>query len=198
MSQRASAVRGAMPDRHVERLVSALCAHQRTFGACADPPDVSATGSALRLSLSNAAALDLPIAEMVGDFLAGRLFLPSGPRASLVCAMQEAVLNAVLHGNLAITDKGRHASAGAEELGREIEARLADPAVAARRCDIRVRWTAAAILARVSDAGAGFVPAAPPADPARPHGRGIAIIIALTTGARWTRGGRSLLMRFAR
>jgi|HubBroStandDraft_6_1064221.scaffolds.fasta_scaffold352912_2 hypothetical protein len=190
--------RGATLDRHTERLMSALRACQRTFGERADPPEASATGSSLRLSRSNAVALDLPIAEMVADFLAGRLFLPSGLRASIACTMQEAVLNAVLHGNLAITDKSRGACAAAEDLGREIEARLADPAVAARRCEIRIRWTAAAIVVRVSDEGAGFVPAALRADPALPHGRGIAIIMALTAGARWTCGGRSLLMRFAR
>ncbi len=164
------------------------------------PPRKSGAGapaSPLRLALASRTAIELPVGEIVGDFVGAALGLADDLRMSIICAVHEAVLNAVLHGNLALANEGRDHAAGGDEFAAAMAARLADPALAARRCEIRIRWTAAAVLVRITDQGAGF--AAPvPSDPALPWGRGIPVIKALATRCRWVRGGRSLMLRFAR
>lgn len=160
-------------------------------------PCAGAPASPLRLSLSSRTAIELPVGDIVGDFLAAALGLADELRMRITCAVHEAVLNAALHGNLALANEGRDHAARGDEFAAAIAARLADPALAARRCQIRVRWTAATVLVRITDQGAGFAAAGMP-DPALPWGRGIPVIKALTTRCRWVRGGRSLMLRFAR
>jgi anti-sigma regulatory factor (Ser/Thr protein kinase) len=160
-------------------------------------PDLTLESS-LRLSLSSRTALELPIGEIIADVLAGALGLADDLRRNIACVVHEAVLNAVLHGNLAMANEGRDPAAGGDDFPAAIAARLADPALVARRCEVRVRWRAAAILVRVTDHGAGFRAAAVPDHTVLPWGRGIRVIRALATRCRWVRGGRSLLLRFAR
>ena len=162
------------------------------------PAGLAVAASSLHLSLSSRSALELPVGEIIGDFLASKLRLQHRLRTSIVSVVHEAVLNAVLHGNLAMTSEGRGHSAGIEDFHGAIEARLADPALRDRRCEIRVRWNAVAVLVRISDHGMGFVPAAATGGAARPWGRGIRVMQALATRCRWVRGGRSLMLRFAR
>jgi anti-sigma regulatory factor (Ser/Thr protein kinase) len=157
-----------------------------------------AAGPTLRLSVSNQMALDLPVGEIIGNRLAERIPLPPELRNRIACVVHEAVLNAVLHGNLAIGNGNRGHTAGVDDLQNEIETRLCDPAVLARRCEIRTRWNAMAILVRVTDQGAGFEPMAWQEDAIVPWGRGIRVIAALASRCRWVRGGRSLILRFAR
>ncbi len=183
--------------REVEALTAIdRCAHGGSAKGAGPPAGGAA--SSLRLSLSNRTALEMPIGEIIGDFLVSVLGLSHGLRTDVASAVHEAVLNAVLHGNLAMASEGRGHSAGIEDFRRQIEARLADPVLYARRCDIRVRWKDAAILVRISDQGGGFVPDAVSGGGPHPFGRGIRVIRALATRCRWARGGRSVMLRFAR
>jgi anti-sigma regulatory factor (Ser/Thr protein kinase) len=187
-----------MPGLDAKHVISALRPPNRTFIEAGGPPNGIAAGSTLRLSLSSRTALDLPVGEIVDEVLATRICVPHRTRAAIVSVVQEAVLNAVLHGNLAMAHQGLEYSAGVEDCRREVEARLADPMVIAKRCEIRIRWNAAAILVRITDQGAGFVPGAPREEGTLPWGRGIRVITALAARSRWTRGGRTLILRFAR
>jgi anti-sigma regulatory factor (Ser/Thr protein kinase) len=186
-----------MPAGNQAYMTSAERPHPPTSGEC-----TAITGGAFaasrRLSLASRTALELPIGEIVATFLAAALGLAEDVRMRIACVVHEAVLNAVLHGNLAMAHEGQHASSGIDDLRAAIEARLADPALADRRCEIRVRWRAAAILVRVTDHGAGFRVALVPDEAVMPWGRGIRVMRALATRCRWVRGGRSLLLRFAR
>lgn len=105
-----------------------------------------------------------------------RLFPPAHARRA-AAAVREAVANAILHGN------------------------ATDPRAAV---GITVALAEDELLVQVSDGGAGFVPAAVagpdcPAALLRPHGGGLALILAATTGLDVTRSsGRFLLtLRFA-
>lgn len=186
-----------MPGLDAERVISALRPPSRTFIDTGGPPTIVPAGSTLRLSLSNRTALDLPIGEIVAEAVAARIRLRPRSRTALVAVVQEAVLNAVLHGNLEMGNEGRCHSAGTWEWEQEIERRLADPLVHARRCEVRVRWSATVILLRITDQGVGFEPVAVQ-DDALPWGRGLRIIAALALRSRWTRGGRTLIVRLAR
>ena len=186
-----------MPSRNLAYMNAAGRPHSPASSERTGAPGGTVTSS-LRLSLSSRTALELPIGEIIANFLAGALGLADDLRMRIACVLHEAVLNAVLHGNLAIANEWRDLSAEEADFPAAIEARLGDPALVARRCEIRVRWNAAAILVRVTDHGAGFRAAVVPDDPVLPWGRGIRVIRALATRCRWARGGRSLLLRFAR
>ncbi|TAK91771.1 MAG: response regulator [Burkholderiaceae bacterium] len=101
-----------------------------------------------------------------------------------VIGLAELLINAVEHGNLAITyeEKSRlHANLDWEA---EVERRLQDPRYAARRALVEYRRTPAGLIFTIRDEGAGFVPdkylEMCPRRAFDSHGRGIAMARALS------------------
>ncbi len=152
-------------------------------------------GSSLRLRLTSPVAYRWPVGEMVTNLLSRRLILAPDLRSSIAIALHEAVLNAVIHGNLEIERPTEHGFEATEALRERIAARLHDPRVRDRMCDIRLRWTSAHVLAWITDEGRGFTPRQG-RNSDLPCGRGIQIIQALASRCTWRKGGRRLVLAF--
>lgn len=100
--------------------------------------------------------------------------------------LTELLVNAVEHGNLGITGDEKCALLERGELGIEIERRLAQPELSARRVRVTVWRTDETIVAAIADEGSGFDwhewidRDAPESLSLDPNGRGILIARALS------------------
>lgn len=152
------------------------------------------------LALRTDTAWRVDIAKIVLDELCHRLPLATATVADMRTAIHEAVVNAVVHGNLAVPNTRQHGLEGLRQFHAQIDARLAEPALARRRVLIVVRHDRPRSLRiEISDQGDGFVSATalgafPPLE--QTHGRGLALIVALASECRWLRTRRTLQMRF--
>lgn len=131
-----------------------------------------------------------------------RGIIAHGMVAGVGGAVQEAIANAVIHGNLGLsfgTDEF-------EDLGgfhRAVADRLAAPDAAQRRVTVDIDWTAADVTVAVSDEGQGFeAPAIDSADldPAgfAPTGRGLILMRALASRVEFDSAGRRVRLAFTR
>jgi len=153
-----------------------------------------ADGFALALTSRAAYGIDLALAVVEAvTSRAGSPFPPTGIRA----ALQEAISNALLHGNLGLGSWDRPEDILA--VGMRIGERLADPAYADRRIIITARWNQAEINLTVTDEGGGFDPAqARPGAANATCGRGLSIIASGTSAFRYADDGRTIAMSFER
>lgn len=97
----------------------------------------------------------------------------------IVTGLWELLVNAIEHGNLAISYDEKSALLKAGALHEEIARRLEDPRYAAREVEVRVTRSGRCLRYRISDGGAGFDPAPfldfAPSRATHAHGRGIAL-----------------------
>jgi CheY-like chemotaxis protein/anti-sigma regulatory factor (Ser/Thr protein kinase) len=109
--------------------------------------------------------------------------------------LHEAMVNAVIHGNLEIPSSLKDESPDAfEQLLRKREA---DPRYAERRVDIRCEVTTEQLSFEIRDEGQGFEPKTLQfSDPALmiPSGRGILIITAFMDKVSWNESGNRMTM----
>jgi hypothetical protein len=151
-----------------------------------------ARGWDLFASVSTASAHAVPLARVLAGALGRRLRLRRDRRDAVRTSLAEAVGNAVLHGNLGIPAPDRRDLDGFAALADMAVRRLADPARAERRIEVRVRRaTARSLTVEVADEGAGYVPAAGE----RP-GSGLFLIRALAESVELLDGGRCIRMGF--
>lgn len=149
----------------------------------------------MRLATSTALAQDAatPFAQAVlsrmgtSDRLADRVAM----------ALQEAIGNAVLHGNLELETARRGSLEGLAEFAEEMERRTADPFFARRSVTISALWQGMDILIWVDDCGKGFQ-APPPRglSLSAAGGNGIAMIRSCAQTVAFRRGGRRVRMEF--
>jgi anti-sigma regulatory factor (Ser/Thr protein kinase) len=112
-------------------------------------------------------------------------------------ALHEALMNAVIHGNLGLSSASRDDLDGCVDYELTI-ARLLDRADLARRpVVVAARWLATEIELTISDECGGFDATARPAEAAG-HGRGLLLINALADRVSLPEDGRGLVMGFHR
>jgi hypothetical protein len=138
------------------------------------------------------------VVGMVVDALGRRLPRFAAIAVDVRFALQEAVGNAVMHGNLSLDGRLRASRQGLTEFTRTMQLRLADPRYALRPVTITADWNRHHVLVRVEDCGRGFsVPVRiQPVPPDASCGRGIGQIRDLCDRVTFTRGGRRVTMRF--
>lgn len=134
------------------------------------------SGSAMtRLQSCRFEFRDLDDVEAIAAVLARAYPVP----ADALTGIRELMINAVEHGNLAISYKDKSELLAAGELRAEIDRRLARPPYATRVADVELKRVADAIELTIRDAGAGFdfrrYLDFDPARLAASHGRGIAM-----------------------
>ncbi|MFV3076424.1 ATP-binding protein [Niveispirillum fermenti] len=156
-------------------------------------------GGRLLISMTTRLAWTLDTAAQICEGLLARGMLPAALRHDVELSLHEAIINAVLHGNLAmggsLVDDPRQFDAFCQRL----TATLADPERAARRIDVFV-WLADGLLhISISDQGAGYDPAAirPPVNVEAKSGRGLEIMRVMSSGLTVTDGGRTATLVFA-
>ncbi|MGQ9576907.1 MAG: response regulator [Thermoguttaceae bacterium] len=120
-------------------------------------------------ALENDPALVDPLVEMVQQMLAGMRFTDFAGRLQIGVALKEALLNALFHGNLQITQE--EIDAVADRLLEEgepslVERRRAEPPYCDRKIAVEVQITAEQARFVVRDQGPGFdLSAFPPPTP---------------------------------
>jgi hypothetical protein len=181
-----------------ETLIFALKPPCRRFVEGEDPAG-SASGSkgSIAIRLSTATAYGLPIGDIVANIF--EFWTPIRPdqRMAVMTVVHELVMNAVIHGNLGISNSNRTSIEHFAELEKELASRLQAPETAQKTIRIRLRWSDRALYVQITDQGRGFM-ADRPDDPSLPYGRGRKIVAALSSKCRWTDGGRSVSVRFER
>lgn len=148
-----------------------------------------------RLSTSTANRLD--VAEGVVNALLGRFAGLAAKAADMRYALQEAVGNAVIHGNLGMDSGLRATMEGLREFALQLDQRMADPEHAYRPITISAKVSGDDVALAVEDRGVGFDPlAVRPPESAAAGGLGLGIIRKCARKVSFGKGGRRITMVF--
>lgn len=153
------------------------------------------------MSLTTATAFHMPVSLYVSRILQRILCFDQTMQHSMEACLQEAISNALIHGNLAVKS-AQHTGAGAAELFfYDMNRRLTQSPWRDRRLTISSRRQGHELSVVIDDEGDGFdvdhiMRADAVMDPAKPSGRGAHIIRALTHDRRYEQGGRRLILDF--
>jgi anti-sigma regulatory factor (Ser/Thr protein kinase) len=153
----------------------------------------------LLVSLTTRLAWTLDTAAQFCEGLLARGMLSSLVRHDVELSLHEAIINAVLHGNLALGSSLVDDPAEFDAFCQHLTTTLADPVKASKRVDLYA-WTADGFLyIRVSDQGDGYDPAAVqyPTNPEAKSGRGLEIMRIMSSGLTVSDGGRTATLRYA-
>jgi anti-sigma regulatory factor (Ser/Thr protein kinase) len=159
---------------------------------------------ALGLAITTRAAFRLPVANAFVDAVDQRLQLDDGLRVRMLTVLHEAVMNAVLHGNLGLGSSLRDDLAHMARLQRMVEWRLADTALGGRVVFVEASWTTSTLHLLVRDCGEGFAKEtafgapATDGDGARVGGRGLCVIEQLSDGVEYLNNGSTIRIGFTR
>jgi hypothetical protein len=164
-----------------------------------DVPDVAASlhlarSSTIFISLTTASAYRIQIAHHVVQAIARRRPLEEERCYDMELALQEAISNAVIHGNLSVHSLQDPSLTALERFSSEVAEKLADPELANRRLKVAALLDEAGIIIDVIDQGPGFVPRAKKSSVA--SGRGISLINTLVSGWELLDDGRRVRLRF--
>jgi anti-sigma regulatory factor (Ser/Thr protein kinase) len=153
----------------------------------------------LLVSLTTRLAWTLDTAAQFCEGLLARGMLPTMVRHDVELSLHEAIINAVLHGNLALGSSLVDDPAEFDAFCQHLTNTLADPVKASKRVDLYA-WTADGFLhVQVSDEGDGYDPAAVqyPTNPEAKSGRGLEIMRIMSSGLTVSDGGRTATLRYA-
>jgi hypothetical protein len=166
------------------------------------PPRQRAVCRHLGLVVTARSAYQCPIAKTFVDAISMRIDLSDDVRERAHTALQEAVLNAVLHGNLGLDSNSRDDLTGMQRTHAEIERLLLLPQIALSAIRIDAIWNSAVLVIVVRDSGAGFDRAQLPSQDewtAAGHigsGRGFLILEAFCDRLALLRGGTMIKLGF--
>lgn len=148
----------------------------------------------LVISISTRTAFTMSLAELacrsIGELLPDRFAVET--------ALTEAISNALIHGNLVMPTFGPATDEAHRRYLQQIDERLANPDLAARRVTVGIDWDDDEVLMLVIDSGAGYTKTAEQAIPGRGGGMGFTIIRSLTTAFEVRHGGRRIDLHFSR
>ncbi len=187
-----------------DRLVRALRPPVR---ACVEPegplePLLAAVPEqGLLLSLTTATAYGIEVARAFCDAVSARADMDEKLRQVMELALHEALVNAMVHGNLEIHSVSKDSLDDFIHFCQLVETRLADVGFGSRRIDLHASWTDADITIVVQDCGPGYdadAVLARPVDLNKKSGRGLFLIKDICRSIAIEDGGRRLLMSFAR
>lgn len=156
----------ARADRHHERLIECLAQSESTF------------------VLENDSRLIHPLVDHLQQIVTGMRFCDETGRIRIGIALEEALLNALYHGNLEITseqlreERSNMVSAGPSNI---VDTRRVQEPYQKRRIEVKVRITPSEARFVIRDEGPGFNPndVPDPTDPAnleRESGRGLLLM----------------------
>lgn len=186
-----------------DRLGAAL---RRPVVACIEAaggqvPDLSAIKlDGLYLDLSTMTAYGLEPAHQFCDALAERIELSEQTRSMMELALHEALVNAMVHGNLEIGPIAKESLDDFIQFCQLIETRLADPQFGARRVVIYATWAGETVDVAIEDMGQGYDVSVmdEPIDVGKKCGRGLFLIRDIARDVSIEDGGRRMVMRFGR
>lgn len=152
----------------------------------------------LLVQVATAVAVRHDVVGMVVDALVRRLPRLDSLAIDIRLALQEAVGNAVMHGNLCLDGRLRAHRDGLMAFTGAMRQRLSDPRYARRPITIAADWNYRSLVIRVEDRGRGFAPpsSSPPPLVASRCGRGLGQIRMLCQRVTFSNRGRRIAMRF--
>jgi anti-sigma regulatory factor (Ser/Thr protein kinase) len=149
----------------------------------------------LFLSISTHTAYHCALSSMLTHVLGRRFGLQDGKSLHIATCLQEALTNAIIHGNLSIGSNFSDYSE-LQEFHAQVEHALITPAAKLSRITIRVYEQYGSFTVSIGDEGKGFdFPSAPPAN-TRPSGRGLYLIQSLASKVWLSSNRRTLFMNF--
>jgi hypothetical protein len=165
--------------------------------ACGQEPQVGGDPRcSLGLTLTAHSAYRFQVARLYVEALAQRMPLSNELRQRIRTALQEAVINAVVHGNLALGSGNLGTMQEFAVWQDGIAARLArDPEASSAVC-ITAHWSSSLLVVAVRDSGAGFKRDVPGAQPSPGNGRGLSVVAAFTDHLSILQGSNTLEMGF--
>lgn len=170
-------------------------------GAALKPLLAELSRHGLMLSLTTATAYRLEAAQAFCDALAARTKADKKLRQAMELALHEAMVNAMVHGNLEIGSLPKDSLDDFVRFCESIETRLGDPRFGDRRVDVRAEWCGDFIELVVQDHGRGYDTTSVLRRPValdQKSGRGLFLIKDLCETVAVADGGRRLAMTFRR
>jgi hypothetical protein len=135
--------------------------------------------------------------------MASRTPLSEDLRIRIYSAVQEALMNAIFHGNLKIDPHLRDSLDGLLAAQEAIERQLALPEVARAMIRMEATWDVSSVHVAISDSGEGYDASSPcergvhgMCDGA--SGRGLDILEAFSDGVKVSNGGTTIRLEFRR
>jgi anti-sigma regulatory factor (Ser/Thr protein kinase) len=153
-----------------------------------------AQSSSIFISLTTASAYRIQLAHRIVQAIAHQRPLGEERCFDMELALQEAISNAVIHGNLSVHSLQDPSLTALERFSSEVAEKLAVPELANRRLKVAALLDGAGIIIDVIDQGPGFVPGARKSSVA--SGRGISLIETLVSGWELLDDGRRIRLRF--
>lgn len=191
---------------YLDALMPPVLACLQVEGEAPPPFDATWLAPLLRggqlLSLLTRTAYYTDLSHTFTNQIAARLALPDPVRRNVAMALQEALANALIHGNLELESSHRQSVASFRAYNTAIRERLADPQFGGRRLVVAAFWDEGPDFSiMVHDQGPGFdpnsvVPTLPSAE--GKTGRGLLFIRDLALSVTFSDKGRCVSMRFAR
>lgn len=158
----------------------------------------------LALTVKTLSAYRIPIVKVFVEAMAGRTELRPELIERVHTAVQEALMNAVLHGNLKIDSSLRGTLQDLIQMHEAIEVRLAAPEISCAPVHVEARWNERVIHVLVRDAGEGYAGAPSPKcgdsrlTGEKSSGRGLAILDTMCDEFSVIEDGRAAKMSFFR
>jgi anti-sigma regulatory factor (Ser/Thr protein kinase) len=156
----------------------------------------------LRLAVTTRSAYRHQVVKVFVGALAARIDLSRDLRERIHTAVQEAMMNSVLHGNLAIESGLRDSLEGLTTSHQAIERLLTSPKIARSMIRVEAIWNLGMLYVLVRDSGGGFERCGLPSPGAwqeadhRGSGRGLAIVEAFCDRVALLSGGATIKMGF--
>jgi len=155
----------------------------------------------LVLSLTTASAYRLSCAPLLCEALERRGAMLSGRRAAIEACLQEAIANALMHGNLGIAKVPDGSIGSYQAFSRLVLERLQEQRRRMRRLEILAHWDDSRLEIAIADEGDGFDAARvrrslDEVDPHSHSGRGFPMMRTLADALDVRDGGRCTLLRF--
>lgn len=155
-------------------------------------------GGRLLVSLTTRLAWTLDTAAQFCEGLLARGLLPTAVRHDVELSLHEAVINAVLHGNLAMGGSLVDDPSQFDAFCQRLTATLADPDRASKRIDISAWMADGHLHVRIADQGGGYDPDSirPPVNVEAKSGRGLEIMRVMSSGLTVSDGGRTATLAY--
>lgn len=164
----------------------------------ADKLQAALTEGHLLISLTTRLAWTLDTAAQICEGLLIRGLLPATVRHDAELSLHEAIINAVLHGNLAMGGSLVDDPSQFDAFCQRLTSTLADPDKATRRINVSAWVAEGRLYIRVADQGGGYDPDSirPPVNVESKSGRGLEIMRVMSAGLTVTDGGRTATLAF--
>ncbi|MGJ4951994.1 ATP-binding protein [Bradyrhizobium sp. HKCCYLS20291] len=173
------------------------CVEVGLAGSCDGDLDRAAEPGHLSLVVTTRSAYKHCIVKVFIHAMEHRTALSEDLRVRVYSAVQEALMNAVLHGNLQINPESRGSFDGLLAAHEAIESKLTSSDVAQAPIRMDALWDQAQLRVLVHDSGAGYEPEAVECRAGEDSmGRGLAILQAFSDNVAILDGGTTVELEF--